>query len=57
VERGTEDRAAEAEAILRDSEERISQADAAPAPADAASERRRSEDTAPPDPSSERGTR
>lgn len=40
-----EDRYAEAEGILEDSEERIAQADAGRAPADAAYENRRSEDT------------
>jgi hypothetical protein len=46
VEQRGEDRAARAEAILRDSEERISSAAEAAAPADAAVEHRRSEDTA-----------
>ncbi|MFR9806579.1 hypothetical protein ACL02T_30455 [Pseudonocardia sp. RS010] len=41
-----EDRYAEAEGILADSEERIAEADAGRAPSDAADEHRRSEDTA-----------
>jgi hypothetical protein len=48
VERGDEDRRVEAAAILRDSEDRVTSAAEAPAPADAAHEHRRSEDTAPP---------
>jgi hypothetical protein len=43
-----EDRQAEAESILADSEDRIAAAAEAPRPADAADERRRSEDTAQP---------
>lgn len=48
AERGDEDRRAEAAAILRDSEDRVTSAAEAPVPADAAREHRRSEDTAPP---------
>ena len=50
VARGDEDRRAEAESILRDSEDRVSSAALARAPAEAAPERRRSEHTAPPSP-------
>ena len=46
AERGDEDRRAEAEEILRDSEERIAEAAGAVAPGDAADEHRRSEETA-----------
>jgi hypothetical protein len=46
AERGGEDRQAEAEQILRDSEERIAEAVDGTAPGDAADEHRRSEDTA-----------
>jgi hypothetical protein len=45
VERGGEDRRAEAAEILRDSEERIAEAVEGNAPADVATERRQSEET------------
>jgi len=45
VERGGEDRRAEAAEILRDSEGRIAEAAEGNAPADAATERRQSEET------------
>jgi hypothetical protein len=45
VEDGGEDRREEAAAILRDSEDRVAGATEGDAPADAADERRRSEDT------------
>lgn len=46
VEHGGEDRRAEATEILRDSEERVAEADTARTPGDAADEHRHSEDTA-----------
>jgi hypothetical protein len=46
VERGDEDRHAEAEEILADSEERVDAAARAATPANAAAEHRRSEETA-----------
>jgi hypothetical protein len=46
VERGEEDRHAEAEGILAESEERVDAAARAATPANAAAEHRRSEDTA-----------
>lgn len=48
AEHGDEDRLAEAREILRDSETRVGEASAAPAPADAAREHRASEETAGP---------
>jgi hypothetical protein len=45
AERGSEDRQAAAEQILRDSEERIADAVDGEAPGDAAAEHRRSQDT------------
>jgi hypothetical protein len=45
AEEGGEDRQAEAEQILRESEERIAEATDGSAPGDAAAEHRRSEDT------------
>jgi hypothetical protein len=45
VEHGGEDRCAEAAEILRDSEERVAEAVEGNAPADAATERRQSEET------------
>jgi hypothetical protein len=48
AERGDEDRRAAAAAVLGDSEDRVTSAAEAPAPADAAREHRRSEDTAQP---------
>lgn len=46
AERGDEDRRAEAEGILRDSEARVAEAAGSDAPGDAAEEHRRSADTA-----------
>jgi hypothetical protein len=46
VERGDEDRRAEAAEILRDSEERIAEASAGAAPGDAANQNRSSAETA-----------
>jgi hypothetical protein len=48
AEHGGEDRRAEAAEILRDSEERVAEAASGVAPADAARENRRSEETAGP---------